>query len=89
MLNQSRLLIVDEMTLGLHHSLQPALFAMLRRVADSGASVLLVEENSPSAVASADDCFVLSGGKTVYHGPPGEVAKFAPDDELGIGRAAG
>jgi branched-chain amino acid transport system ATP-binding protein len=87
LLNQSRLLIVDEMTLGLHHSLQPALFAVLRRVADSGASVLLVEENSPSTVASADDCFVLSGGRTVYHGPPADVAKLVPDDDLTIERA--
>jgi branched-chain amino acid transport system ATP-binding protein len=78
LVNQSRLIIVDEMTLGLHHSLFAALFAILRKVADTGAAVLLVEENSPMAVASVDECFVLSDGKTVYQGPPSGIADVAP-----------
>src|SRR5579871_3051969 len=45
-----KVLIVDEMTLGLHHSVQPPLFDAVRRVAESGAAVILVDESTGFAL---------------------------------------
>ncbi len=64
-----RVLIVDEMTLGLHHSLQPPLFGAVRQVANSGAAVVLVDESTGLALEAADYCYVLSAGLVQDEGP--------------------
>jgi branched-chain amino acid transport system ATP-binding protein len=64
-----RILIVDEMTLGLHHSVQPPLFEAVRRVADAGAAVVLVDESTGFALEACDYCYVLSAGRVHEQGP--------------------
>ena len=64
-----RVLIVDEMTLGLHHSVQPPLFDAVRRVADSGTAVILVDESTGFALEACDYCYVLSAGRVHERGP--------------------
>lgn len=64
-----RVLIVDEMTLGLHHSLQPPLFDAVRQVAKGGAAVVLVDESTGFALETADYCYVLSAGLVYDEGP--------------------
>ena len=68
-LSDPKVLIVDEMTLGLHHSVQPALFDAVRRVAASGTAVVLVDESTHFALEIADYCYVLSGGEVRDEGP--------------------
>lgn len=63
------LLIVDEMTLGLHHSLQEPLFVAVRRVAADGTAVLLVDESTGLALDVADYCYLMSGGQIRREGP--------------------
>ena len=58
-----RVLIIDEMTLGLHHSVQPPLFEAVRRVAAAGAAVVLVDESTGFALEAADYCYILSAGR--------------------------
>jgi branched-chain amino acid transport system ATP-binding protein len=64
-----RVLIVDEMTLGLHHSVQPPLFDAVRQVAKGGAAVALVDESTGLALNTADYCYILSGGLVHDEGP--------------------
>lgn len=64
-----KVLIVDEMTLGLHHSVQPPLFEAVRRVADSGTAVILVDESTGFALEACDYCYILSAGRVTQHGP--------------------
>ncbi len=65
-----KLLIVDEMTLGLHPSLQPVLFSALRTIASNGTAVLVVDESTSHALETADYCYLIQGGYIVLEGPP-------------------
>ncbi|WAX59282.1 ABC transporter ATP-binding protein [Jatrophihabitans cynanchi] len=72
LLTDPRLLIIDEMTLGLHHSLHEPLFDAVREVAAQGTSVLLVDESTGFALDVADHCYLLSAGRTRMSGPAEE-----------------
>jgi branched-chain amino acid transport system ATP-binding protein len=77
-----KLLIVDEMTLGLHHSVQPPLFEAVRRVAAQGAAVVLVDESTGFALEASDYCYILSAGKVHDEG---ESAKFRGSELIAAG----
>jgi branched-chain amino acid transport system ATP-binding protein len=57
-----KLLIIDEMTLGLHQSMHPPLFEAVRDIVASGTAVLLVDESIGLALDTADYCYLLTGG---------------------------
>ncbi|SFL49521.1 amino acid/amide ABC transporter ATP-binding protein 2, HAAT family [Geodermatophilus ruber] len=63
-----KLLLVDEITQGLAPNIAADLGRMLRRVADEGLGVLLVEQNSQMALELADRVFVLDQGVVVHSG---------------------
>jgi branched-chain amino acid transport system ATP-binding protein len=69
LLLEPRLLILDEMTLGLHHSLHPPLFEAVERVAADGVSVLVVDESAGFALQAASYCYLLNGGVVRTEGP--------------------
>lgn len=77
-----RVLIIDEMTLGLHHSVQPPLFEAVRRVAEAGSAVVLVDESTGFALEAADHCYVLSAGRVHDEGPS---AKFRGSELIAAG----
>ncbi len=68
-LSEPRLLIIDEMTLGLHQSLHQPLFDALRTIAARGRSVLIADESIASALAVADHCLLLNDGRLTAAGP--------------------
>ena len=61
----SRLLIADEMSLGLAPIIVRRLLAAIRDAADAGAGVLLVEQHARQALAVADRAYVLRRGSVV------------------------
>ena len=69
-----RLLLVDEVSLGLAPPVVAGLLAILRRVAsDEGTGVLVVEQHLHLAVAVADRAYVMERGRITGEGPAGEV----------------
>jgi len=68
-------LVVDEMTLGLAPIIVAEILPVMREVAASGVAVLLVEQHVHSALAVADRCAILQGGRIAYTGAASELEK--------------
>jgi branched-chain amino acid transport system ATP-binding protein len=69
-----RLLLVDEMSLGLAPVIVERLLPILRRAADGlGASVLFVEQHVALALEISDRAYVLTHGRIGLEGPAAEL----------------
>jgi ABC-type branched-subunit amino acid transport system ATPase component len=64
------LLIIDEMTLGIHVSLHAQLFAAIKEIAAHGTAILLVDESTANALEVVQYCYLLRSGVVADHGPP-------------------
>jgi branched-chain amino acid transport system ATP-binding protein len=68
-----RLLLLDEPSLGLAPSMVDVMFRAIRDVHAAGTAVLLVEQNVATALAIADDAYLLEEGRIVAEGTPAAV----------------
>jgi branched-chain amino acid transport system ATP-binding protein len=71
-MSSSRLLIIDEVTLGLHHSLFGPLYKVIRSIADDGTAVLVIDEDSAHALDVADRWYLLASGEVRSVGTPAD-----------------
>jgi branched-chain amino acid transport system ATP-binding protein len=75
LMGRPRLLLLDEPSLGLAPRVAAQIMAVLRRLrADSGLTVVLVEQNARSALAIADRGVVLNLGRVVADSEAGQLA---------------
>jgi branched-chain amino acid transport system ATP-binding protein len=70
---EPKLLVCDELSLGLAPLIVERLLAALRDASASGVAVLLVEQKARAALAVADRAYVLSRGSVVLSGTAGEL----------------
>ena len=83
-----KVLLIDEPTAGLAPTLVGRLLDLLRRLAQSGLAVLLVEQNARAALAKSDRALIMVDGLEVFSGSAAELLA-APDlGDLFLGRAA-
>lgn len=66
---QPLLLMLDEPSLGLAPKMVTEVYADIHRVAQTGKTVLIVEQNARAALSVADRGYVLENGKVVLRGP--------------------
>ncbi len=88
MMSAPRLLMLDEPSLGLAPRAVDELLAIVRRIADSGTTVLMVEQNVKKALAVADRGYVLERGTLVASGPAALLARSTVVREAYLGAQA-
>lgn len=69
----TKVLLADELSLGLAPIIVRRLLAAVRRAADNGMAVLLVEQHVRNALAVADRLYVLRNGRVVLEGTSAEL----------------
>ena len=72
-LSNPSFVFLDEVSLGLAPRIVDEIFEFLRRLADGGAALLLVEQYITRALAIADFVFILNQGRIAFAGEPGEL----------------
>ena len=68
-----KLLLIDEPSLALAPVVVREIFALLRRLKDTGRTIVLVEQNTQRAVEIADDVYLMQGGRIVLAQPAADV----------------
>ena len=88
MMSAPRLLMLDEPSLGLAPKMVDELLVLVRRIADTGTTVLMVEQNVRKALAVADRGYVLERGRLVASGPATLLARSTVIRQAYLGQAA-
>lgn len=70
---EPKVLIIDELSLGLAPVLAVQLFQNLKQLKQTGLTLLLVEQNVQMALAVSDYAYVLAQGRIVLQGPAREL----------------
>jgi ABC-type branched-subunit amino acid transport system ATPase component len=73
LLTKPRLLLIDELTLGLAPKVVEELIGIVREVNAQGTTVLLVEQSANLALALAQHSFFLERGEVRFDGPTAEL----------------
>lgn len=70
-----RLLLIDELSLGLAPKVVDELVDALRKVNAEGTSLLIVEQDVATALEFADHAYIVDQGRTVQNGTAAAIAK--------------
>jgi branched-chain amino acid transport system ATP-binding protein len=68
-----KVLLIDEMSLGLAPVVFLRLMPIVKEIADTGVGVLLVEQFAHLALQIASNALVITGGRATYSGTAGEL----------------
>jgi branched-chain amino acid transport system ATP-binding protein len=71
--SRPRLLMLDEPAAGMNPAETAALAALVRRIADGGTTVLLVEHDMGFVMGLSDSVSVLNFGRLIYSGTPAQA----------------
>ena len=85
LLARPRLMMLDEPSLGLSPILVKQLFDLIRDLNDEGLTILLVEQNTRMALATAQRGYVLELGAMVLEGPSDELSNDIRLEEAYLG----
>lgn len=87
LLLRPKVLLIDEPSIGLSPIVVQDVFKLLRRLADQGTTILMVEQNVKSALKYSDDAIALESGRLVLHKPAAEILADPQMDRLFLGGA--
>jgi len=73
LLNEPRVLMLDEPSAGLSPKLVGQVFDTLRRISDAGVTLVLVEQNVRAALGLTDRALVLVDGRLAHDGPAADL----------------
>ncbi len=79
MVSPPKLLVADELSLGLAPIIIDEVYRNLGAIRDAGTAILLVEQYVSHALGLADDAVVLAKGAVAYAGPAadlGDVSQY-------------
>ncbi len=79
LMSRPKLLLLDEPSLGLAPQVVALIFKIVKTIAASGTTILLVEQNAHKALGVASRAYVLEVGQIVLEGPAQDLAK---DDKI-------
>lgn len=77
LISQPKLLIVDELSLGLMPKVVDECYGVLEKLKQSNIGILLVEQNTERALTVADNVCVLEAGNLIWSGSVGEARNDA------------
>jgi branched-chain amino acid transport system ATP-binding protein len=78
LVSRPKMILVDELSLGLAPLIVKRLVPTLESVAATGAGVLLIEQFAHVALGLANTAYVIEGGRIRYHGTAAEL-KLRPE----------
>ncbi|RST55300.1 ABC transporter ATP-binding protein [Variovorax sp. MHTC-1] len=87
LLLRPKVLLIDEPSIGLSPIVVQDVFRLLRKLADQGTTVLMVEQNVKSALKMADEAIALESGRLVLHKPASELLADPNIERLFLGGA--
>jgi branched-chain amino acid transport system ATP-binding protein len=83
---KSKLLLLDEMSLGLSPIVVQQMFDVVLRVNKEGIAIFMVEQNVPMTLKVAHRAYVMESGRIVMQGPARELieSKHVKEAYLGV-----
>ena len=87
LLLRPKVILIDEPSIGLSPLVVADVFKLLRRLADQGTTVLMVEQNVKSALKISDEAIALESGRRVLQKPASELLADPNIERLFLGGA--
>ena len=87
LLLRPKVLLIDEPSIGLSPLVVLDVFRLLRKLADQGTTVLMVEQNVKSALKFSDNAIALESGRLVLHKSAAEILADPQMERLFLGGA--
>jgi branched-chain amino acid transport system ATP-binding protein len=75
LISRPRLLMIDELTLGLAPSVVQSLLAIIPKIAATGVTIVLVEQSVNLALSLAEEAFFMEKGQIRFHGRTADLIK--------------
>lgn len=89
LINDPRLILVDEPSAGLSPTVVRELLEILQQVAATGVTMVLVEQNISFGLRLAQRAHLLQSGAVVHSGPVEDLDRQRLAEHLGVGRMLG
>jgi branched-chain amino acid transport system ATP-binding protein len=75
LMSAPKLMLLDEMSLGLAPIVINQVYAALRKIREKGITILLVEQNVKRSLAEADRAYIMEAGRVVLSGPAKDLCQ--------------
>ena len=73
LMSNPKLLLLDEPSMGISPKLTTEMFTDIKRIAETGRTVMLVEQNAYAALGIADRGYVLENGRVALQGDASQL----------------